>query len=184
MQTGVQMIITLPGITNSGPEHWQTRWEAQDSRLVRFSPSDWDHPDLEDWKRALRRAVSAAERPPVLVAHSLACLLVAHWVASQHQLPVSGAFMVSVPDATTAVFPPEARGFSNPPALRFPFPAVILASSNDPFGSFEHAEARAAEWGAGLIRLGHLGHINAASGLGEWEEGRRLLDCFLAGLRF
>jgi predicted alpha/beta hydrolase family esterase len=35
---------------------------------------------------------------------------------------------------------------------------------------------------SGLIVLGALGHVNASSGLGDWPQGRALLDAFSAGL--
>ena len=72
-------IVILPGIGGSGALHWQTRWEKTNPRYRRFQPTDWNQPDLEDWISALDRAVGAAPKPPLLVAHSLACLLVAHW---------------------------------------------------------------------------------------------------------
>ncbi len=150
--------------------------------MVRFSPSSWDHPDLEDWTEALSLAVKRAPKPPLLVVHSLACLLVAHWAASEHSLPIAGAFMVSVPDSSRETFPREASGFAQPPAVRFPFPTLVLASSDDPFGSVEHAKAQSREWGAGFVQLGRLGHVSADSEIGDWEEGRRLLDAFMAGL--
>jgi predicted alpha/beta hydrolase family esterase len=33
-----------------------------------------------------------------------------------------------------------------------------------------------------VIRIGAHGHLNRASRLGEWDEGRRLLTAFVAGL--
>ena len=74
-------IITLPGFRGSGETHWQTLWEAEDPSMARFWPASWDRPDLGDWIAALDRVVLAAPEPPLLVAHSIACLLVAHWAA-------------------------------------------------------------------------------------------------------
>jgi predicted alpha/beta hydrolase family esterase len=34
----------------------------------------------------------------------------------------------------------------------------------------------AESWGSRLVNIGKAGHINAASGLGEWTEGHRLLE--------
>jgi len=31
-------------------------------------------------------------------------------------------------------------------------------------------------WGSRLVEAGPLGHINAASGLGEWRQGLRLYE--------
>ncbi|SHM94698.1 RBBP9/YdeN family alpha/beta hydrolase [Roseibium suaedae] len=173
--------IHLPGIGNSGEMHWQSRWEAADPAIRRFKPASWDQPDLTDWIAALERAVSAAETPPVLVAHSLACLLVAHWQKAS-TLPVKGAFLVAVPDPKSAVFPAQAASFVHPPEERLRFPSLILASSNDPYGSQHYAETRAAQWGSDLTVIGAAGHINGQSGLGDWPEGRGLLTAFVKRL--
>lgn len=170
-------IIILPGIGNSGAAHWQTRWQAAEPAMCRFAPADWDRPDLADWTAALNRAVAEAATPPVLVAHSLACLLVAH-----ARPRVAGAFLVSVPDPASAAFPREAAGFADPPAGRLDFPTLIVASANDPFGTLDHMRARAAAWGGGLVEIGAHGHVNGQSGLGDWPEGRNLLRAFMAGL--
>ena len=100
-------IIILPGIGGSGPTHWQSHWERDDGRMRRFKPADWDRPDLPDWISAVDRAVGASSEPPLLVAHSLACLLVAHW---QHvsRLQVAGALLVAVPDPQSGIFPKAA----------------------------------------------------------------------------
>ena len=36
-------------------------------------------------------------------------------------------------------------------------------------------------WGAELVDIGNAGHINTASGYGEWPEGERLLQRLQAG---
>ena len=174
--------ITLPGIGGSGATHWQSHWEAGDPCFTRFRPGDWDRPDLADWQRALEEAIASAKMPPVLVAHSLACLLVAH-AARRIAGRVKGAFLVAVPDPASPVFPQAARSFADPSRQALPFPALMIASANDPYAAPEYVRARAREWHAGLVEIGTCGHINGASGLGDWEQGRRLLDAFCAGLR-
>lgn len=178
-------IIILPGIGNSGATHWQTIWEIGDARMTRFHPSDWDRPELEDWIDALDRAIEQATRPPLLIAHSLACLLVAHWAthwathgATGRPHPVRGAFLVAVPDPASPVFPTEAASFANPPAARLPFPSLVVASSNDPYGTLAHARASADIWGSQLVEAGAHGHLNGASGLGAWPEGNAALAAF------
>jgi hypothetical protein len=173
--------ILLPGINGSSPLHWQSLWEAANPQMRRFSPSDWDAPILSDWSLALDRAVAATRSPPVLVAHSLACLLVAHWLKTS-PLPVAGAFLVAVPDPTGVKFPREAASFAAPPEDRFRCPSLILASSDDPYGSLEHAHRRAAQWGSSSIEIGPLGHVNDRSGLGDWPTGAALLAAFCSGL--
>ena len=174
-------LIILPGIGGSGESHWQTHWEKTDPQMRRFEPSSWDQPDLEDWIAALEREVGLSKRPPLLVAHSLACLLVAHW----HQvstLPVAGAFLVSVPDPLSDAFPEEAREFANPPTGRLRMPSLVAASSNDPFGTIGYQRGRAEAWGSGFVEIGAVGHVNGQSGLGGWPHGRDLLTAFASGI--
>jgi predicted alpha/beta hydrolase family esterase len=174
-------LIVLPGIGGSGRAHWQSLWQADDPSIRRFRPADWDQPDLSDWIAALDREVERSSEPPILVAHSLACLLVSHWAArSRHS--VAGAFLVAVPDPLSSVFPAEARGFAAVPPGPLPFPSLVVASTNDPYGSMESIEARAADWGSRVLVAGPLGHINGQSGLGDWPAGRALLADFAAAV--
>lgn len=173
-------MIILPGIGGSGETHWQTHWERSGARTRRFQPMDWDRPELSDWIEALDSAVATAGKAPFLVAHSLACLLVAHWQQASAR-PVAGAFLVAVPDPTSDAFPAEAAGFAQVPQQRFRFPSLIVASSNDPFGGIDYARARAAQWGSGIVEVGALGHINGKSGLADWPSGRALFQAFAAG---
>ncbi|SKA38777.1 RBBP9/YdeN family alpha/beta hydrolase [Consotaella salsifontis] len=174
--------VTLPGIGGSDKTHWQSQWEAADPSFARFRPANWDRPDLADWQGALEAAIDAAKSPPVLVAHSLACLLVAH-AAARVAARVKGAFLVAVPDPASSEFPAEAASFANPPRRALPFAALIVASSDDPYASPDYARRCARDWSAGLVEIGAHGHINGASGLGGWDQGRMLLKAFRAGLR-
>lgn len=174
------MFITLPGIGGSNPDHWQSLWEAEELAFRRFAPESWDAPELKDWMAALDAVVSLSTSPPMLVAHSLSCLLVAHWAAHTDRV-VAGAFLVSVPDPAGPHFPAKASSFHHVPEETLHFPTLILASSDDPYGDTAYARRRAGQWGATLIELGPLGHINSASGLGAWVQGRQLLSAFAAG---
>jgi predicted alpha/beta hydrolase family esterase len=173
-------IVILPGIGGSGEAHWQTYWERRNSRASRFQPRSWDRPDLADWMAALDRAVAAAPGAPLLVAHSLACLLVAHWQRAS-SLPIAGAFLVAVPDPEAEALPVEAAGFASVPKDKFRFPSLIVASSDDPYGTIEYARARAAQWGSSIVEVGALGHINSQSGLADWPGGSALFQAFAAG---
>jgi uncharacterized protein len=173
-------IIILPGIGGSGDAHWQTHWEDAHQKMRRFAPASWDRPDLRDWIASLESAVAAASEPPLLVAHSLACLLIPLWRRVSHR-SIIGAFLVAVPDPSSPQFPDEAAEFVDIPEEPFGFPSLIVASSNDPFASLAYVRRRAAGWGTGLVELGALGHINGASRLGAWREGLNLLTAFMAG---
>lgn len=173
--------IIVPGIGGSGERHWQTIWERADPAMRRFAPSSWESPDLDDWIEALDRAVASTPEPPVLVAHSLACLLVAHWQQASARA-AAGALLVSVPDPSGPAFPREALEFGGFPEGPLRFPSLVVASSDDPYGSLAYAKARAAGWASEFVEVGPHGHINAASNLGDWAAGRTILDRFVARL--
>ena len=172
--------VTLPGIGNSGPDHWQSRWEEQCPDMVRFKPGSWDTPEIDNWLDALDTVVRKVGPNGVLVAHSLSCLLVAHW-SGRSSLPIAGAFLVAVPDPSTAAFPAEAASFSPTPVARLRFPSMILASSNDPYASIAYTRQCARQWGSAVVEVGPLGHVNAASGIGDWPWGRNRLLAFAEG---
>ena len=110
----------------------------------------------------------------MLVAHSLGCLLAVHW-AGQTRLSARAALLVGVPNPDRPSFPPEISGFSPLPVRPLPFPSILVASSDDPYGSVDFAATCAAAWGSRFVNIGAAGHINSASGYGEWPEGLRLL---------
>ena len=177
----VRSLIVLPGIWNSGPTHWQTLWEAADPAFVRFQPPDWDQPVRAEWIAALEAAVVAAPEPPVLVAHSLACLLVPIW-AAESSSPVAGAMLVAPVDPASPAFPEAAAGFREVPREPLPFPSLVVGSLDDPYADVAFAQDLAADLGAEFVVAGALGHINADSGLGDWPQGQELLAGFVAGL--
>lgn len=174
--------LVLPGYQNSGAGHWQTRWEALDPAFVRVRMPDWDRPDRDAWCRTLDAAVTAADAPVVFAAHSLGCLTTVCWAAryaSVAQLAkVAGALLVALPDPDGPQFPRDASGFAPVPLEPLPFPSIVVASSDDPYGSVSFSQRCANAWGSRWIDIGPRGHINAESGLGDWDEGREWLEVF------
>jgi predicted alpha/beta hydrolase family esterase len=166
-------VIVLPGFGNSGPGHWQTLWEEHHPAWRRVDLGRWDAPRCADWISALDSFLSRYETPPILVAHSLACLLVAHW-AQQSTVSIRGAFLVAVPEPASPQFPATAQGFSPVPMCRLSFSSMVIASRNDSFGSFAHAQRCATAWGSRFVDVGEAGHINADSGIGDWPAGYAL----------
>jgi predicted alpha/beta hydrolase family esterase len=155
-------------------------WE-QDPAFVRFQPADWDFPTRAQWVAALEAAVVAAPEPPVLVAHSLACLLVPMWAAESESV-VAGAMLVAPVDPASAAFPEAAADFASFPREPLPFPSLVVGSLNDPYADVDFARGLAADLGAQFVVAGAVGHINADSGLGDWPQGQALLEGFVAGL--
>lgn len=170
-------LITLPGYGGSGEKHWQSLWETSSPEMTRFCPANWNRPDLSNWVDALEQAVTNVSSPPILIAHSLSCLLVPHWT-KHSQKKIAGAFLVAPPDPTAPDFPTEAATFQNAPTNPLPFPSLIIASSNDPYGTIEYQRQCAKHWQAKFIDIGPAGHINGESGLGDWPQGRTLLHDF------
>ncbi len=168
-------VLILPGIGNSGPDHWQSLWEKANSSFVRVQQRDWDSPVCEEWLEVLEKSVARVDVDAVLVAHSLACLLVAHWAAQTH-LKVKGALLVAPPNPDGPNFPKEVVGFSPLPIKSFRFPSIVVASTSDPYGSLEFAMSCALAWGSRFVSAGAVGHINSNSGLGEWREGFALFQ--------
>ncbi len=170
-------VLIVPGIGSSGPEHWQSFWEAAEPSFVRVQMPSWDQPELEGWLGALAAAVDAAGGAPVLVAHSLGCLAVAHHAARSRL--VRAALLVAPPDPDGPVFPSAARSFAPVPMAPMPFPTRVVASRNDPYSTLSFAQRCAKAWGSELVDVGRAGHINAESELGAWAAGRELLGDLL-----
>ncbi|WP_432724077.1 alpha/beta hydrolase [Jeongeupia wiesaeckerbachi] len=163
-------ILIVPGYGGSGPDHWQSRWQAMHADCIRVEQADWDAPDLDDWIDRLDAAVAAAGPGVKIAAHSLGCLLVAHWAARSPRA-IAGALLVAVPDPQGAAFPPAAAGFGPAPTAALPFAATVIASRDDPYAGWAFSEGIARNWGATLIDAGTRGHLNADSALGDWAEG-------------
>lgn len=165
-------ILILPGLGNCSPGHWQLRWAEKMSTAAIVEQADWDEPDPEDWTDTMVKAVELAERPVVLVAHSLACIALVQAAARFPDGKVKGALLVSPPDieANPAV-PEEARAFGSVPREPLPFPSLLVISDTDPLCSLENAADFAGAWGSELHQAGDAGHINVASGHGPWPEG-------------
>lgn len=173
-------VLIVPGLGNSGPTHWQSAWQRKHPEFIRVEQADWDHPDFADWLARLDAAINACPSPPLLVAHSLACALVAHWV-ERHERELHGALLVAPADVDSdSHTPPETRGFRPMPLARFACPAIVVASSNDPFVDIARARHFASRWHARFVEAGALGHINSASNLGDWPFGYALLEELIA----
>ncbi|MFJ5230377.1 RBBP9/YdeN family alpha/beta hydrolase [Kitasatospora sp. NPDC088391] len=167
--------VYLAGIGNSLPAHWQYRWHAADPGGVWVEHASWDEPVRTDWVADLDAALRAVTGPKLLVAHSLGCATVVEWAAEHADPGIVGALLVAAPDPHGPAFPADATGFDRPSPAPLPFRTLLVASRDDPYAAFGYAEATAAALGAELVDVGALGHVNAASGLDDWPQGRDLL---------
>jgi Predicted esterase of the alpha/beta hydrolase fold len=176
-------ILIVPGYTNSGPDHWQSRWQSRLSTARRVEQAEWSKPEREDWTRTMAEAVNEATRPIVVVAHSLG---VSTFVQALPMFarPIAGAFLVAPPEVENpSIRPKHLMTFGPYPREPLPFPSILIASRNDPFGSFEHAGDIANAWGSLFIDAGEAGHLNAESGHGPWPEGSMVFAQFMSRLK-
>ncbi len=184
------VILTVPGLGNSGPGHWQTTWEARLPRCRRVDLGLWEDPHRNTWVNKLNLAIQRAEGPVVLAAHSLGCHAVAWWAEyEQPRRPaaggpveagtVIGALLVAPPDVEDRPLDRRLTRFAPVPEAALPFPSILVASRNDPYLTMAQARRLASNWDARLADAGEAGHINAASGVGDWAFGRLLLNTLL-----
>lgn len=184
--THTPTVLIVPGYTNSGPQHWQSLWQAERPEYRRVEQRHWDAPTVPDWIDVLGHSVrNAAPAPTVLVAHSLGCLAVAHWVQVDPMAAASviGALLVAPPDVERKDALPVLQSFAPIPRGPLPFRSIVVASENDPYAGLAWSHQLAGAWGAHLVNVGSAGHINTASGLGIWPKGQDLLADLLATVR-
>jgi uncharacterized protein len=163
--------LILHGLSGSGPDHWQTwlaeRLRAAGERVAYPDLPDPDAPSPVAWGAALEGALAALGEPPVVVCHSVACLLwLRHIAAGGPQ--AERALLVAPPSATAEV--PEIASFF--PA---PLPAVadggrLVCSDDDPYCPEGAASLYGAPLGIPVDVIPGGGHLNPEAGLGPWPS--------------
>jgi predicted alpha/beta hydrolase family esterase len=175
-----QRILLLPGLDNSGRNHWQSLWEIlqpfHGAYVERIKHSSWSEPVLTTWIQELEQALSVEQSSStIIVAHSLGCLNV---VGAFPFPSIKGALLVAPPNVNRPDFPARIKGFRVPSeCLRFP--SILVASENDPYSSLEWSRSLSTTLGSEFINIGPAGHVNADSNLGEWKQGQALVQDLL-----
>lgn len=177
--------LLLPCRDNAGPDHWQSHWQAALPNMTRVEQDNWVAPKLGPWAARLDDYVARARRPVVLIAHSLGTSLIMQWAARSDTSGIAGAFMVAPSDRGPAdIWPAAAASGFAPMVLQpLPFPAMVLASRDDPYVAFDRAQAFASAWGARLVDMGPSGHMGNAAMLGLWPAGLVHFGAFLGTLK-
>ncbi len=167
--------LIIPGLGNSGPEHWQTYFEKSDDSFYRVNQKEWDAPVCNDWVETIEQTISNYDPSTViLIGHSLGCATIAHW-AKRYGKTIKGAMLVAPSDLESPMYTFPVKGFDPIPLERIKFKTIVVASSDDPWVSLDRAKYFAAKWGSNFINIGNAGHINSASGYGMWENGLEIL---------
>lgn len=165
-------IVMVPGWHNSGPAHWQTRWEQRLPQAERVQQQDWEAPERGAWVAQLARTITARPGPVVLVAHSLGCITSVHLPAAV-AARVQAALLVAPANPLRVA---ALEGFAPVPRTVLPYPSVVVGSDNDPYCPLDLVQQYADAWGSELVRMTGAGHINADSGHGAWPEGWEILQ--------
>lgn len=172
-------VLIIPGLRDHVDEHWQTLLAARLPRVRCVPPMGRTNLDCTARVDAINRELMAISGPVVVVAHSGGVIMLAHWVASptRTRKAIRGALLATPPDFEQPM--PEgyptmaalgAAGWLPVPRQPLPFPSIVAASRNDPLGRFERVERLALDWGSRFVDLGEVGHLNPASGFGEWPQ--------------
>ncbi|MDO8718981.1 MAG: alpha/beta hydrolase [Polaromonas sp.] len=168
--------LIVPGWRDSGPGHWQSLWADRLAGAVRVQQDDWITPSRQAWVATLAHTLLQQDEPVVVVAHSLGCIATAH-LPPEAAARIQGALLVAPADPERLAILSD---FAPVPFQKLPYRSVLVASSNDPYCPVRLAGAYARAWGSEFVRLPDAGHINIASGHGEWPLGVALLQS-LAG---
>lgn len=181
-------VLIVPGLRDAVATHWQTLLEARlraaGRPVASVPPLGRDDLDCARKVAAIEQAARSVDGPIVVVAHSGGCLMVAHWAGSTGRA-VHGALLAAPPDFERPMpegYPTLARlqaaGWLPVPRTPLPFRSIVGASRNDPLAGYDRVVALAGAWGSELVDLGEVGHLNPASGYGEWPRA----DDFIARL--
>jgi uncharacterized protein len=170
---GRASVLLVPGYSGGGPQHWMRVWHAAHPAWSRMVLADWMSTSPDEWEHALERALASLAAPVMVIAHSLGCITIARYTARGGR-KIAGALFVAPADVEQAPDLPMLRGFGPIPREPLPFPAIVVASTNDPYAAIDRTAEFAAAWGAGLRVVGAAGHINSDSDLGDWPVGRGL----------
>jgi predicted alpha/beta hydrolase family esterase len=181
LQTAATILI-VPGLREHVAEHWQTLLAARLSNVRSVAPLETDKLDCMARVRAIQHELEQIDGPVILVAHSAGVLMVAHW-AAHYSRPIKGALLAAPPDLD-AVWPSNypssetlrSQGWNPLPQGPLPFRSIVAGSTNDHLASLPAVTRMAEGWGAELLNLGDVGHLNPAAGFGHWQQAEALIQ--------
>lgn len=188
MVTHAVTVLLVPGLRDQVASHWQTlleeRLRNQGHAVASVPPMGRIDLQCANKVAAIEKAVRTIDGPIVLVAHSGGCIMVAHWASQTQQAHrIHAALLATPPDFEQ----PMPEGFPTQQALQqggwfpvplglLPFRSLVAASRNDPLGRYLRVAELALFWGSELIDLGEVGHLNPASGYGDWPLADTLIQ--------
>ena len=175
-------VLFVPGLRDHVADHWQTLLQARIESSACVPRLGKQNLSCDAWVEALDQAYCALHGPIVIVAHSAGVIMVAHW-AQRFRRRVHHALLATPPDFESPL--PEGyptiqalakNGWTPVPRGPLPFPSIVASSTNDPLGSLARVIGLARDWGSQVVNAGAVGHLNPASGFGDWPMGATLLE--------
>jgi predicted alpha/beta hydrolase family esterase len=175
-------IVIIPGLREHVEDHWQTLLAATLTKVRIVPPLEHDKFSCAARVEAIQKVIGEIDGPIIVVAHSAGVVMFVHW-AQKYQRPIKGALLATPPDLDK----PLPEGYPNKETLQtndwFPVPRVplrfstiVAASESDHLASFLSVAAMATDWHSKLVNIGDVGHLNPASGYGEWAEARKFIN--------
>ena len=175
-------VLFVPGLREHVADHWQTLLAAEIPGSVTVEPLTEDRLSRAARVRALDEALSQIDGDVILAAHSAGALMAVNWAMAPTR-EIRGALLVTPADVENPLPPGyplfdelKANGWIPIPRQPLPFPAIVVASQNDPLAQFEKVAGLAHAWGADLHDAGEVGHLNPAAGFGRWDGALPLLE--------
>jgi predicted alpha/beta hydrolase family esterase len=171
--------LFLHGLEGSGEGHWQ-RWLAprlaeRGERVAFPALPDENDPRPDAWEAELDRVLVELDGRPVVLAHSLGCLL---WlrVASRSKGRLAERVLLVAPPATADV--PAVVRFSEfePDAERLHAASGsirIVCSDDDPYNPAGALATHARPLGIEADVIPGAGHLNVDAGYGPWPGAER-----------
>lgn len=174
-------VLIVPGLRDHVPQHWQTLLAPRLPRVRQVPPMGREDLDCAKRVEAIERELAGIDGPVIVVAHSGGVIMFAHW-ARKHSRPIQGALLATppefdrpMPEGYPTIEELRAGGWLPVPREPLPFPSIVAASRNDPLGRFERVAELARAWGSRFVDLGEVGHLNPASGYGEWPRAEEFI---------
>lgn len=171
--------LFLHGLEGSGEGHWQRRLAprlAERGERVLFPdlPDELDpHPEV--WERELASVLGGLDSEPVVLAHSLGCLL---WLrhASAADGRIAERVLLVAPPATGEV--PAVVRFSegelDGERIRAACPDTrVVCSDDDPYNPAGADRTHAEPLGLPVDVIPGAGHLNVDAGYGPWPGAER-----------
>ena len=171
--------LLVPDLDCDRPDYWQDHWQRSRIDCLGVDLGGSARPDRNSWVSRLDHALHRTDAPVVLVGHGLGALAIASWVellGQEIEAQVAGALLIAPTDPSGDNADTRLTAFAPLPTAVFPFPALVVASDDDPRLSADRAFSIARQWGAGFARFDGCGDFRR---LGRWVQGQELLDRFL-----